>query len=111
MIEFLMRAEKAWPGDTPTTRQLMVLIYLHGKAPTKTRVVADALGIQRPSLTRAHQALKKLGLLRQQRSTASPSYDGDGRDSFLSLTVAGQAFVEGLGLENAKSVPALGRGL
>lgn len=105
IFDVLKRAEKAWPGDSPSNRQLMVLIFLHNKEPQKVRIVQAALGIPKPSITRAHTSLQKFGLVKRVRSIV------DGRDSLISLTVAGEAFVESLGLEKTQTAPGLGRGL
>ena len=78
-------------SDALTARQICGLLVMHrAGGPLRFRDLARGIGCPKPSVTRVHQTLKRLGFADTKRNPR------DGRDIYVSLTPEGLQFADSL---------------
>ena len=89
-----------------TLRQLAIFLTIYLNQPPHTvRGLAKALGVSKPVITRALDALGKYGLTARRRDEA------DGRNVIIQRTVRGALYIETLGdcvVAKAAGLPPMG---
>ena len=79
-------------GPDLSARQLAVLMTVYmSSAPHTVRALAKQLKLGKPAVTRAVDALSKLGLLKRAKDPQ------DGRNVFIQRTVRGSVFLSDMG--------------